>query len=141
MNPLLTTPPDMLIKQLAEELKQLDGMHMPEWAAFVKTSHGNTRVPLQDDWWYIRAAAILRKVALKGPIGTQKLRTEYGMKKNRGMKPERFVRASGKIIRTILQQLEKEGLVTQAEKGVHKGRIITPKGLKLISTAARKVRA
>jgi len=127
MNTILTTEPARLISLLAEELKQLDELRMPEWAAFVKTSHGNTRIPLQEDWWYIRAAAILRKVAVKGPIGTQKLRTEYGMKKNRGMKPEKFVKANGKIIRTILQQLERAGLVEQGQKGVHKGGLLPQK--------------
>ena len=50
------------------------------------------------------------------------------VKKNRGVQPERTVSGSRKIIRTILQQLEKEGYIAKATKGIHKGRIITGKG-------------
>ena len=56
------------------------------------------------------------------------MRTRYGSKKNRGQKPEKFVRAGGKIIRTILQQLEKAELVKKAEIKNKKGRTLTPKG-------------
>jgi small subunit ribosomal protein S19e len=74
-----------------------------------------------------------------GPIGVSKLRSKYGGKKNRGMKPEKFYPASGKIIRTILQQLENAELVKKEEKGVHKGRIIAPKGVSLLDKAASKI--
>ena len=83
---------------------------------------------MDNEWWYKRAAAVLRSVYIKGPIGTSKLRTKYGGKKNRGYKPEKFYRGSGKIIRTVLQQLETSGLIIQQQKGVHKGRVVTPKG-------------
>ncbi|MEK6939747.1 MAG: 40S ribosomal protein S19, partial [Nanoarchaeota archaeon] len=39
-------------------------------------------------------------------------------------------------IRKILQQLEKSGLVKQTEKGVHKGRILTPKGTSFLDKIA-----
>ena len=45
-----------------------------------------------------------------------------------GHKPGRFYNGSRKIIRTILQQLEEQQLIKQEQKGVHKGRLITPKG-------------
>jgi len=60
------------------------------------------------------------------------------IKKNRGVKPEKFYKASGKVIRTILQQLEAEGLIKQVEKGVHKGKIVTPKGRSFLDTLIRK---
>jgi len=94
------------------------------------------RLPDDEDWWYYRAAAILRSVAKLGPVGTQKLRTKYGGKKNRGHKPERFARASGSVIRKIMQQLEKSGLLKQTEKGVHKGRVLTPKGTSFLDKIA-----
>lgn len=127
-----------LIKKVAEELKKKDNVKKPDWAEFVKTGAGKERPPEDRDWWYLRAASVLRKVAIVGPVGVSKLRTKYGSKKNRGSKPERFYRGSGKIIRTILQQLEKEGLIKQAEKGVHKGKIITPKGVSLLDKALKK---
>jgi len=121
-----------VIEKAAEEFKKLKELAMPEWARLVKTGAAKERHPVNQDWWYIRAASILRKIYLKGPIGVSKLRKEYSSKKNMGHKPERVYVAGGKIIRTILQRLEKEGLIIPAEKGVHKGRIITPKGKKFL---------
>jgi small subunit ribosomal protein S19e len=54
----------------------------PEWAIFVKTGVHKERPPIQEDWWQIRAADVLRTIERMGPIGTQKLRTKYGGKKN-----------------------------------------------------------
>lgn len=127
-----------LNKKVVEELKKLSNMKMPEWGNFVKTGHGKDRVPADKDWWLVRAAAILRRIYILGPIGVSKLRTKYGNRKNRGAAPERFAKASGKIIRVMLQQLEKEGLVKQVEKSGHKGRIVTPKGKSLLDKAVRK---
>jgi DNA-binding PadR family transcriptional regulator len=63
-----------------------------------------------------------------GPIGVSKLRTLYGAKKNKGVEPEHFYRASGNHIRKMLQQLEAEGLIEQVKKGVHKGRKVSAQG-------------
>ncbi len=119
---------DQLIKKAAEELKKLPELKPPRWAAFVKTGMHKERPPVDPDWWYIRAAAVLRKIALLGPVGVSKLRTKFGGRKRRGHKPEHFYKGSGNIIRKILQALEKAGLIKQAQKGVHKGRILTVKG-------------
>jgi len=119
------------IIKLSETLKSQ--ITMPEWANFVKTGANKERIPQNKDWWYKRAASMLLTIYNKGPIGTSKLKTKYGSKKNRGFKPERFMKSSGKIIRTIFQQLEKQELVTQKKEGVHKGRIITSKGESLLT--------
>ena len=120
--------PTELINKAAEELKKSKNVQKPEWANFIKTGAGRERVPDSADWWFMRAGSILRKVYVKGPIGVSKLRNLYGNKKNRGVQPEKFYKASGKVIRTILQQLETEGLIKSVEKGVHKGKILTSKG-------------
>ncbi|MFH1399906.1 MAG: 30S ribosomal protein S19e [Nanoarchaeota archaeon] len=104
----------------------------PEWAAYVKTGTHKDRPPENPDWWYVRAASVLRRVNDTGPIGVAKLRVKYGGRKNRGVKPERFAKGSANIIRTILQQLEEKQLVKQETKGVHKGRVITQKGKKIL---------
>lgn len=127
-----------LNKKVSEELKKSEHVKMPEWAHFVKTGVAKDRVPADKDWWFMRAAALMRRIYILGPIGVSKLRTKYGSRKNRGAAPERFRKASGKIIRVILQQLEKEGLVKQVEKSGHKGRIVTPKGKSLLDKAVRK---
>jgi len=115
-----------LIKKAAGALKEK--IKAPEWSIFVKTGMSRERPPVDRDWWYMRAASVLRKIYLKGPIGTNKLRVKYGGRKNRGYKPERTYVGSGKIIRVILQQLEQIEFIKKSEKGVHKGREITPKG-------------
>ena len=70
-------------------------------------------------------------------MGVPKHRKVNGGRKNRGHKPEHKKRASGSIIREILQQHEKAGFV-KTEKG--KGRTITPKGQKFLDGIAKAVK-
>ena len=130
-----------LILNAAKKLKQDKLVAPPTWAAFVKTGVHKERPPVDADWWYIRAAAILRTVYRQGPIGVSKLRTKFGGRQNTGYKPEHHYKGSGNIARKVLQQLEKSGLVKNEQKGQHKGRIITSKGksfLDKISTEMSK---
>ena len=92
-------------EEMAEEFKKGGKNTPPSWHSFVKTGAGKERPPVSNDWWYIRTASVLRRVALLGPIGVSKLRVHYGNNKNRGHKPEKFYRGSGNILRKILQQL------------------------------------
>ncbi len=124
------------LSKVSESLKPL--FKAPEWSKFVKTGAGKERPPIELDWWHIRAASILRAVYLKGPIGVSKLKIKYGNSKNRGHKPSAFYEGSGKIIRVILQQLEKASLIKYQKDGVHKGRIITAKGQSLLAKNAVK---
>ena len=66
---------------------------------------------LQENWWTIRAASILRKVASQGPVGVTSLAQDYGGSVNNGAGPNTPGVASRHIIRTALQQLESAGLV------------------------------
>ena len=129
---------NQVIDDLAKKLKDIKEIVAPHWSKFVKTSTARERPPVRDDWWYSRTASIMRKLYILGPVGTNKLRRKYGGRKNRGHKPEKYFRGSGKIIRTILKQLETAGLAEQKEKGVHKGRVLTKKGQSLLSTATKK---
>ncbi len=130
-----------LVKALAAELKRQHVVVPPDWAAYAKTGHHRERPPLDDDWWYVRAASVLRTVYLRGPVGTEKLRTRYGGRKNRGYAPDKFFVAGGNHLRKILQQLEAAQLVKQDVKGDQKGRVITPLGRKLIHAVANLVLA
>jgi small subunit ribosomal protein S19e len=120
----------ILIKEISKELK--NRLRKPEWADFVKTGVSKEKPPVDGDWWYMRAGSMLLKIEKLGPVGVSKLRRKYGGRKNLGVAPDHFFKGSGKIIRTILQQLEKEGLVKQDAKGVHKGRVLTPKARSMI---------
>jgi len=126
-----------LIDALAPKLKVM--IKKPEWAEFVRTGVFKQRPPVDEDWWYMRAASVLMKVKRLGPVGVSKLRTKYGGRKNRGVAPEHFYRGSGKIIRVILQQLESAGLLKQEKKGLHRGRVLTSKAESLLALAAKAV--
>lgn len=136
MTKIYNIDPSELIEKTAEELKKIESIKPTPWAAFVRTGVSRERPPIKGDWWYVRAASILRKIYRFGPIGVSKLRTKYGGKKNRGVRPEKFYKASGNIIRKIMQQLTKAELIKDAQKGGHKGKIITPKGISLLNKAA-----
>ena len=139
MTHILSVNPNELVNKAAEELKKQKLVEPLDWSKFVKTGHHKDRLPDSENWWFYRAAAILRSIARLGPVGTQKLRTKYGGKKNRGHKPEHVYKASGSIIRKILQQLEKSELIKQTEKGVHKGRVLTPKGTSFLDKIAVQI--
>ena len=130
-----------LILKAAEELKKVPEIKAPAWAPFVKTGMHKERPPADSGWWYVRVASVLRAVYRLGPVGVSKLRAKYGGKKNRGVKKEHFFKGSGNILRKSLQQLEKAGFVKFAEKGVHKGRIVTPKGKSFLDKIAAQMQA
>ena len=125
---------------LADALKQISEFKEPEWAAFVKTGVSKKRPPQEEDFWYKRAASILRQIYVHKTVGVNRLKTRYGSKKNRGMRPERFKKASGKMIRVILQQAEAAGLLEKSnEPGKRAGRKLTEKGREFLEkTAAKK---
>ena len=86
--------------KLAHALKESGDFAKPDWINFVKTGAGKMR-PIEDvDFWYKRAASILRQFYIRGIVGVGRLRTRYGNRKDRGMQPARFYKASGKIIKT-----------------------------------------
>ena len=127
-NSIYEIPADKYNKLLAEALKKKPEFKMPEWAIYVKTSVSKSRPPENNDWWHTRAASILRQIYLQGVVGVGRLRTKYGSRKNRGMRPEVFRKASGKIIRLILQQSEKAGLLEKVKEGARFGRRLTKSG-------------
>ena len=104
----LQEPQEFNLK-LAEALKEIVEFKVPDWAVFVKTGVSKIRVPEDDDFWYKRAAYLVRD--LKGVVGVGRLRTRYGGKMDRGGRASKFRKASGKIIRVILQQAETAGFV------------------------------
>ena len=122
------------IRQVAVKLKAMPELKPPEWSIFVKTGAHNERPPEDPDWWWIRAAAVMRKIDKIGSLGTQKLRKVYGGRKNKGHKPEHKYKASGSVIRKILQQLESAGLVSKTKKN---GRAITQKGTAMLQEASK----
>jgi len=127
--------PSTLIKEIAKDLKSKQGITAPEWISYTKTGAHNERPAQQDDFWYMRAASILRVLYKNGPIGVSKLRTKYGGRKENGSKPAHFKKGGGSIIRKILQQLENEELVKKAGKG----RVLTEKGISMLDKKANEL--
>ncbi|MEI7960876.1 MAG: 40S ribosomal protein S19 [archaeon] len=115
-------------KKLGEEIKK------PEWADYVKTGMHNERAPQRMDWFFVRMASILYRANKWGVIGTEALRTYYGGRRNRGLKKEHHYKASGKVIRTAVQSLEKAGYL---EKAKPKGRKISVKGFRLLNEMSK----
>jgi small subunit ribosomal protein S19e len=129
-------PASILIERIATELKEKSLITRPEEFNFVKTSHAKENMPENPDWFYIRAGSIMRKMYFKGTIGVQELRKLYSSPKNRGVRPEKSIKSGGKIIRNILQQMEKEGLVAKVDHG----RKLSPKGVSFIDKLADELK-
>jgi len=134
----LATPHDVpaskFIDKLAKYLKEnVDQVQPLPWASMAKTGSHVEKQPQNSDWWYIRSASIMRKVYVHGPIGLEKLRSDYGGRKGFSVTPNRASKAGGSNIRKILQQLETAELVQQATPN---GRKMTPKGRKLLQEIA-----
>lgn len=130
-------PAERLILKVAEKLKENDKIVPPDWAEFAKTGIQAERSPSQPDWWYTRAASIMRKLYVKGPMGTSKLASEYGGYVDRGSRPNKAVKGSRNVVRKCLMQLQDAGLlVATADK---QGRAIGPEGQKLLDNIAKEV--
>jgi small subunit ribosomal protein S19e len=132
MTTLYDVPANKLIELTATKLKSDERFIPPEWASWVKTGMHREHPPQNDDWWYVRCAALLRRIAMDGPVGTERLRSVYGGKTDNSSKPERFVKGSGSIIRKAMQQLENAGFV----KTTPKGREISSQGRSLLDNSA-----
>ncbi len=134
----MTTPHDLpaskYIDRLAKYLREnVDEVQPPTWASMAKTGSHVEKQPQNPNWWYTRSASVLRKVYVHGPIGLEKLRSDYGGRKGNGVKRSHAGKAGGSNIRKVLQQLEAAGLVQITRP---KGRVMTPKGRKLLQEVA-----
>jgi small subunit ribosomal protein S19e len=128
-------PSQRLIGVLAEQMKGLAGMEEPQWARFVKTGSHAERIPHQSDWWFTRAASLMRKLYVHGPVGLGDLERAYGGSKALAYSPKHHRDAGGSNIRRILKQLELAELV----KKTPKGRVLTPKGIAMLDKASRGI--
>ena len=131
-------PAHILMETLAQHLKKnVDEIVPPAWSSFVKTGSHTIRPPQNPDWWFTRCASLLRKIYVKGPIGVVHLRSEYGGRKDRGVRPEHARMGGGAIVRKALQQLEEAGLV---EPSRNKGRVLTKEGRRLLNDLSAEIK-
>ena len=138
MTTLYDVPAEDLIEAVAEEIE--NDLEEPEWLEFTTTGTGRELPPEQEDFWSRRAASLLRKVAVDGPVGVERLRTAYGDSANGStryrVRPNHKRDGSGNIIRTALQQLEEAGYVETSEA---RGRTVTGEGKALLDETADAV--
>jgi len=124
------------ITGLADHLKNKQEFEVPVYADIIKTGIHKNNSPYDDDWFYVRAAAVARQVYIHRGIGVGALRRHFGGAQRRGTRRQKFVKGSGGLIRNILQQLENLGYVDQDEQG---GRIITDEGQGALDQVAHAV--
>ncbi|MBI4415745.1 MAG: 30S ribosomal protein S19e [Euryarchaeota archaeon] len=129
-------PPGLLIERASALLKQAGTVSPPEWAPYVRTGVHTEKAPEGPEWWWTRLAAVLRKVYVLGPIGSERLAAEFGGKRDDGSAPYHPGRGSRAVIRECLQQLEVLGYVTKAEA---KGRRVTPAGQKFLDNLSHQI--
>jgi small subunit ribosomal protein S19e len=135
--------PDKFIAAFAAYLKRTNKLEVPGWADFVKTGKTRELAPIDEDWVYIRAAAVARKVYLRPNLGVGAITKLFGGQSDRGVRPGRFERGSGKVARYLLQQLERINVVEKDEteklKGKHGGRRITKHGQRMLDSIAKQI--
>jgi len=130
-------PASLFIQRLAKHIKDnTDQVQPPPWATLAKTSSHTQRQPEDPDWWFTRAASILRKIYIHGPIGTETLRADYGGRKGGKVSREHVKKGSGSNIRKIMQQLEAAGLI---ENTKNKGRTLTKDGRRTLDKLAAEI--
>jgi len=131
-------PASLLIERLARHLKEeVDEIVPPTWAPLAKTGSHAHRPPQNPDWWFTRCASLLRKIYAKGPVGIERLRSEYGGRIDRGVKPEHVRKGGGAIIRKALQQLQAAGLVEPLR---NRGRVVTNDGRRLLDRLSTEIK-
>ena len=136
MTTVFDVPAELLINTVADEFRDNnDKIVAPEWTKLVKTGVHKERKPENADWWYVRCASIIRRVYIDGPVGVMSLRTFYGGKKDRGVRPEVFRKGSGSIVRTALKQLEDAGFVEKVEGG----RVVSPAGRSFLDKISAEI--
>ncbi len=93
-------------------------LEVPAWADMVKTGVARELAPIDPDWYYVRAAALARKVYLFPGRGVGSYSKVYGGAQDNGTKRSHHRVAATGVIRNALQSLEKLGLIQTADKCV-----------------------
>lgn len=136
MTTVYDVPPGRLIKDMAEAIRSEYKLAPPEWVENVRTGCHTEVEPVEENWWHLRTAAVLRKIYIKGPVGCDRLADMFGGPRDRGAKPNRAVSGSRSIIRDILKQFDGAGLTVNIPG---KGRKITPRGVSICNKSAHRV--
>ena len=114
-------------------------VQLPSYVDYAKTGPTKELAPLDADWYYVRTAAIARRVYLRQGLGVGAFRRMFGGASNAKGKvcPEHHAKAAGGVIRHALHTLESLGLVEKMTSA--KGRRITSEGQRQMDLVAARV--
>jgi small subunit ribosomal protein S19e len=129
-------PSAKFIAEYAKNLKLNQNFIVPKWVDLAKTGVHKELAPYDPDWYYIRAAAVARKIYLRQGTGVGALRKRFGGAYRRGARPEVHQDASGGIIRSIVKNLDQIKVTEATGKG---GRKVTSVGQSALDLIAREI--
>lgn len=130
-------PAQKFINAFAKHMKRQGKFELPKWADVVKSGISREMPPMSADWLYVRAASVARHIYNRRNVGVGALRKAYGGQNRRGTCTKIYAKASGKIVRYCMQQLEEIGMIEVDEKSG--GRILTEEGQREMDTVAVQV--
>ena len=124
------------IKAYAAYLKRTGKVVVPKWANIVKTGILKELAPYNPDWFFVRMAAIARRIYLHPGHGIGMFARIFGGNHTSGSRPNHFQTASGSVIRHALKQLTALKVIEADPKG---GRRITATGRRDLDRVSGKV--
>ena len=117
MDSVFRVQPAPLLRAIADTLKKNQQIALPKDVDLIKTGSSRENAPSDRDWFYMRMAAIIRQAMCKGRVSLKGLAYRFGARKNRGVRPSKFARASTFVIGSAIEQLEKIGWINFKNSG------------------------
>merc|ERR1711953_863064 len=108
---LKDVPANKFIEAYAEFLKKSNKIELPKWVDLVKTGHYHELAPYDDDWFYTRSAAIVRRLTVRPRLGVGSLANMFGGKERNGSARKHHAKDSKAVIRACMKALEKAGIL------------------------------
>ena len=110
-----------LIKAFSAHLKRQGKMTLPNNLDLQKTAKFKELAPYDSDFFYIRAAALARRLYLYNNQGVGHFATTFGGQQRRGTRTNKFGKGFTGVNRRALQELAKIGIVKVDDKNGYVG--------------------
>ena len=131
-------PANDFINAVSAYLKSTGKVQLPSYVDYCKTGSFKELGPQDEDWYYVKAAAVARRVYTKSGVGVGHLRRAFGGRNGKNSTcTEHHARAAGGVIRHAMHTLEDLGIIEKIPGG--KGRRITPEGQRQMDLVAARV--
>lgn len=125
-----------LLQAIEDTLKTIEKIELPKNHDLIKTGFGKQYSPQSPDWFYARMAAIVRLMMCKGKVSRHGLAYRYGNRKNRGVRPTSFAKASDFVNLSAIKQLENIEWFNFDKKG---GDVITDAAKTILTDIIEKI--